>query len=393
MVTGDPQQTVLYYSDTEAQNAINEAMSEVSTFSTDERVLSQLNYAMQLRDRLSITEDYAMRLKVEAMGDNLSNYPKKLQEVQLLPADMQLSYREQDEKARSLLFDIDYESTKNEITLRITRSMEVLISNMLTKQNDSSDHMLRVLYIQHFTTAALILSMMVLVVIVFTMVILPLRRAISKMSQAEKLGEEGADEIRFLAHTYNQLHEQNRQAMEKLNHRATHDELTGVYNRSAYASMLESMTKDGIGFALLVLDVDLFKHINDQYGHESGDAVLKLVAETVSGAFRKEDMVCRIGGDEFAVIMNRTESDSLELICQKLRKISEKLSNPGNDLPPVTLSVGIAFTDRLIPDKGLFKTADLALYRVKNSGRNGFGFLDSTGSIEIISAAKDTTGE
>ncbi len=235
--------------------------------------------------------------------------------------------------------------------------------------------------------------MLLLAVIVFTMVVLPLNRAINKMSQAQELGQEGADEIRFLARTYNQLYEQNRQAMEKLNHRATHDELTGVYNRSAFASMLDSLTKDGNGFALIVLDVDLFKHINDQYGHETGDAVLKLVAETISGAFRKEDAVCRIGGDEFAVIMNGTESDSLELICQKLRKISEKLSNPGNDLPPVTLSVGIAFTDRLIPDKGLFKTADLALYQVKNNGRNGFGYLDPMGSFEIISVEKDTTGE
>lgn len=393
VVTGDLQQAELYYSDTQARNAIDEAMAEVRAYAVDERVLFQLNNAMQLRDRLMVTEDYAMRLKVAALGGDISEYPEKLQGVMLLPADLRLSPEEQDEKARSFLFDIDYESSKNELSLRINRSMDVLMSSMLTRQVDSSDHLLSVLHGQQLLTVALMCSLLALAVIVFTMVIIPLRRQINSMSNDQKLSEEGTSEIQFLARTYNRLHEQNRLAAEKLNYEATHDELTGLYNRTAYASMLDELAKDGAELGLILLDVDLFKRINDQYGHDVGDAVLQSVAGSLRASFRKEDMVCRIGGDEFAVIMSHADASNRDLVCEKLRRLAKKLANPEDELPLVTLSVGVAFTDQLIPDTDLFKSADLALYQVKNGGRNGCGFSSATGGIETISHFGETSGE
>ena len=389
IVTGDPQQADLYYNDTEVQNAIDKALEDVHAYSTDERVLSQLNNAIQLRDRLSITEDYAMRLKVASIGGDISEYPKKLQGVQLLPADTRLSPEEQDEKARNLLFDIDYESSKNEISLRITKSMDVLMGKMLERQIESSDHMLKVMYIQHGFTGALMISLLVLAVIIFTMVIFPLRRAVSSMSSAEKLGEEGTSEIQFLARTYNRLYDQNRLANEKLSYEATHDQLTNLYNRTAYASILDSLTEEGSRLALILVDVDKFKSINDNYGHDKGDAVLKSVADALHESFRNEDMVCRIGGDEFAVIINNASSDLRSMIIDKLKKVSERLATPQNDLPFVTLSTGVAFTDLLAADADLFKSADLALYKVKKGGRNGLAFSYPAGATELISFAPD----
>lgn len=393
VVTGDPQQVELYYSDTQAQNAIDEAMAEIRAYSMDERVLSQLNNATQLRDRLTVAEEYAMRLKVAAIEGDISEYPAKLQAIQLLPSDARLSPAEQEEKARSLLFDMDYESSKNEISLRINRSMDVLMSGMLTRQVESSDQLQRVLRSQQLLTAALMLSLLALAVITFTMVIAPLQRQISSMRNAQRLSEEGTSEILFLARTYNQLYDQNRIAAEKLNYEATHDGLTGLYNRAAYASALERLTADGARLALILLDVDLFKHVNDQYGHDVGDAVLKSVANTLQSSFRREDIVCRIGGDEFAVIMSHTDSGCKDLIREKLRGVVEKLASPEDELPLVTLSVGVAFTDQLMPDADLFKSADLALYEVKKGGRNGCGFSSATGAIETVSGAGETAEE
>lgn len=387
VVTGDPQQAELYYNDTQAQNAMDEAVAEVRAYSTDERVLFQLNNAMQLRAQLTETEDYAMRLKVAAIDGDLSEYPEKLQAVQLLPADTRLSSEEQEEKARSLLFDIDYESSKNEISLRINRSMDMLMSSMLTRQVESSDHLLRVLHGQQVLTGALMFSLLVLAVIIFTMVIFPLQRQISSMSNDQQLSEEGTSEIRFLARTFNHLQEQNRLVTEKLNYEATHDGLTGLYNRAAYASMMEGLIADKAKFALILLDVDLFKDINDQYGHDVGDAVLKAVAGNLRGLFRREDMVCRIGGDEFAVIMGQVDSGFKNLVLEKLRVAAAKMAACENGLPLVTLSVGVAFTDQLIPDTDVFKSADLALYQVKNGGRNGCGFSCATGVIETVSVS------
>ena len=393
VVTGDMQQAELYYSDTQARNAINEAMAEVREFAVDERVLSQLDNALQLRERLMVTEDYAMRLKAAALGGDLSEYPEKLQSVQLLPADLRLSPEEQDEKARSFLFDIDYESSKNEISLRINRSMDVLMRSMLTRQTESSDHLLSMLHGQQLMTGALMCSLVALAVIIFTMVIAPLHRQISSMSNDQRLNEEGTSEIRFLARTYNQLYEQNRLAAEKLNYEATHDGLTGLYNRAAYASMLDSLTSAGADIALILLDVDLFKHINDQFGHDIGDAVLKSIAGSLRGSFRREDVVCRIGGDEFAIIMSHADSSFKDLICEKLQKVAKRLANPEDNMPIVTLSVGVGFTDQLLPGTDIFKNADLALYQVKNGGRNGCGFSYATGIIEMVSNTAEAAAE
>ncbi|MBO4914119.1 MAG: diguanylate cyclase [Oscillospiraceae bacterium] len=393
VVTGDPQQAELYCNDTQAQNALSEAMEEVRAYSMDERVLSQLENALQLRNRLTVTENYAMRLKVAAIGGDISEYPEKLRGVQLLPADTMLSPEEQDEKARSFLFDLDYETSRNEIALRINRSMDVLMSSMLTRQVESSDNLLSMLYGQHILTGALMLSLLALAVIIFTMVIDPLRRQITSMRNDQMLREEGASEIRFLARTYNQLQQQKQIATEKLNYEATHDGLTDLYNRSAYEDMLGSLTKTEDELTLILMDVDMFKHVNDQYGHDIGDAVLKSVANSLRGAFRREDRVCRIGGDEFAVIMTHADSSSKDLIRDKLRKVAGKLSAPADGLPIVTVSAGVAFNDQLIPDTDLFKSADLALYQVKNGGRSGCGFSYATGKIEMFSNLEETASE
>lgn len=393
VVTGDPQQVELYYSDSQAQNAIDEAVTEVRAYSMDQRVLSQLDNARQLRERLTATEEYAIRLKVAAIGGDISEYPSKIQSVQLLPADLRLSPEDQEEKARGLLFDIDYESSQNEISLRINRGMDVLMSGMLTQQVKSSDHLLAMLRGQQLLTVALMVFLLVLAVVIFTMVIAPLRRQISSMTNDQELSEEGTSEIRFLARTYNQLHEQNRLAAEKLNYEATHDELTGLYNRSAYASALDGLAGDVGKIALILVDVDLFKQINDQYGHDVGDGVLKSVAASLMGAFRRDDMVCRIGGDEFAVIMSNADSSLKALVCEKLKGIAVALSRPGTGLPPVTLSAGVAFADQLIPDTDLFKSADLALYEVKNGRRNGCGFSSTTGIVETVTNARENFAE
>ncbi len=393
VVTSDSKQAELYYNDTQAQNAIDEALAEIRSYSVDERVLSQLNSAMQLRDRMMTIEHYAMRLKAEAMGGDISEYPALLQAVQLLPSDLLLSSEQKEEKARSFLFDIDYESTRNEISLRINRGMDILMSSMLTRQMDSSDHLLRVLHRQQVLTVMLMLFILALAVGLFVLVISPLQKQIRGMIDGRIVTEEGTREIRFLARTYNSLYEQNRLATEKLSYEATHDELTGLYNRAAYESMLGELTKEGEKIALILMDVDLFKHINDKYGHDVGDAVLKFIAKVLGGIFRKDDAIYRLGGDEFVVLMSNVDSGSKSLISDRLKALARKLATPEKGLPQVSLSAGIAFKVELMPGTDMFKSADLALYHVKNNGRNGCGFASASGEIEMMKYDGPETGE
>jgi len=117
--------------------------------------------------------------------------------------------------------------------------------------------------------------------------------------------------------------------------------------------------------------VDYFKTVNDTYGHDVGDRVLKRVADILKHSFRSVDIICRIGGDEFVVIMTRVDSSMRDLVIRKIEHANELLQNPEDDLPPVSLSVGAAFADRKNPKGDIFKDADTALYRVKAAGRCG----------------------
>ena len=123
--------------------------------------------------------------------------------------------------------------------------------------------------------------------------------------------------------------------------------------------------------ALILVDVDKFKSVNDTYGHDVGDLVLKRVADVLKYSFRVTDLVFRLGGDEFVVIMTNVDSSIREQVRQKIDQANVMLQKPKDDLPPTSLSVGVAFADRENPDGDIFKDADTALYRVKEAGRCG----------------------
>ena len=125
----------------------------------------------------------------------------------------------------------------------------------------------------------------------------------------------------------------------------------------------------------MILDVDKFKQVNDQYGHEMGDAVLKKVAKLLEENFRATDHPARIGGDEFAVILTDATEEMKPVIEEKVQNINNRLLNPENDLPKVSLSVGIAFSANGFGDD-LYKKADSALYVTKENGRCGYTFYE-----------------
>lgn len=106
-----------------------------------------------------------------------------------------------------------------------------------------------------------------------------------------------------------------------------------------------------------------------------GDRILQKVSRTLMTRFQSIDHVCsRIGGDEFAIVMIDTTSDMKYAIQEKIDVANEELSNPKDDLPAVSLSVGVAFSDRENPGESIFKDADEAIYYVKEHGRHGCSF-------------------
>lgn len=155
------------------------------------------------------------------------------------------------------------------------------------------------------------------------------------------------------------------------------DALTGLRNRRyferQFAALMERMAEKDRPLSLLVLDIDHFKRVNDTFGHDTGDVILRGVAERMKRVVRTVDLVCRLGGEEFAVVMPDTSTAMAASIAERLRASIEAEPFPvegGTRLISVTVSIGLAergATEALDP---LFKAADQALYASKRNGRN-----------------------
>jgi diguanylate cyclase (GGDEF)-like protein len=154
---------------------------------------------------------------------------------------------------------------------------------------------------------------------------------------------------------------------------ATKDPLTGIYNRRTLIDDLERarevFKREGRGYALLMLDLDEFKDVNDRHGHLTGDKVLIALARLLEKNIRKGDRLYRYGGEEFVIRVPAAQPDGLQPMAEKLRsKVAENIAAP--DGRPVTISIGAA---TLRPEESVadwFARADTALYVAKNSGRN-----------------------
>jgi diguanylate cyclase (GGDEF)-like protein len=139
-----------------------------------------------------------------------------------------------------------------------------------------------------------------------------------------------------------------------------------------FERQLEGLHDENI--ALILIDIDYFKTVNDTLGHDGGDAVLKKVAGQLTKYFRSSDYACRIGGDEFAVILTNIDESLKQVVETKVISLREGMMDTQDGLPEITLSAGIAFSEPNLTSEGLFKHADSALYLVKESGRNGYRF-------------------
>lgn len=168
------------------------------------------------------------------------------------------------------------------------------------------------------------------------------------------------------------------EANRKLRKLATTDGLTGLYNHRAFQDLLQKRVSEanrhGRSLAMMMLDLDHFKGINDKYGHPVGDAVLKVISNKITGLLRNEDIIGRYGGEEFAVILPETTIKGAIQLAERIRMTVAELVIKINSISlNVTVSVGISANH---PDQGdcdksaLIEAADKALYMAKNAGRN-----------------------
>ncbi|MBE8716534.1 GGDEF domain-containing protein [Cellvibrio polysaccharolyticus] len=167
-----------------------------------------------------------------------------------------------------------------------------------------------------------------------------------------------------------------RRLTDELRNLAAHDPLTQVLNRRGLTDALEAhfRSRTAAPAYLLIVDIDHFKQINDNHGHQVGDQVLGHVAETLKATVRQGDLVCRLGGEEFVIIAHSTDKGGVMQLAERIRAVIESSEVPG--IQPhqsirctVTIGVSDDFTSAQAFDESL-QWADVALYRGKTAGRN-----------------------
>ena len=359
-----------------------------ATFSTDTDIYRYLGEAMRESKELMNREFTSMRLVVESKGYtditftdlyNADGTPRE----EVLNAEPPVGYedwtavneamtaKEKWDLAVELVNDEVYFEAKQRIENHVSLCISGLINEVEHRQSGAMRELDGLLLQQGILIILFVVLIGVMLLIVSIQIMRPLRKAVPFIRNDSTIPVGGAREYRILARTYNRMHKINQTYREKLTYRANHDPLTGTLNRNGIEEILK--TADLGNAALLMVDVDHFKRFNDQFGHAMGDMVLTNVAQTLQGQFRSEDVVCRMGGDEFAMIMWHAGPEQKDLIAEKVRKINEELGSGINGLPEVSVSVGVALGAESASGT-IFRNADRAMYQTKQTARGGCTF-------------------
>jgi len=192
---------------------------------------------------------------------------------------------------------------------------------------------------------------------------------------------------------------ERKQAEESLQFLAMHDPLTNIPNRYLLEEMLQQVVeraKRGLQSALLFIDLDNFKMVNDTYGHVVGDELLVTVARTLKNNLRSADFVARFGGDEFAVLVENVTLGQAEIVAEKLRQVTdqtEMLLGPYGAKFTLTISIGMIMVDGTADSRKLLALVDNALYTAKERGRNRVVLAQPDQDIaEALSKTNQTVG-
>lgn len=356
----------------EAQHR-EEAIATMSAGKGSAAALEDLQTAMNGSLALMNREYYAMKLVVDAKG--YTEYPEQLRSVELTEADKALSPEAKMDLASQMVHDDGYYEQKDAIRESMKASLNEL--EQLAYDTDSSaltslsDELTFVRIVILLETIGIIF----MVWLTSRLGIHPVLNAVDRIKEDSPIPEVGANEFRYLARAYNKMYDVYKSSLEHLNFKASHDELTGAYNRSGYDLLLSSIDLNST--YMLLFDVDDFKSINDGYGHEVGDEVLKRLTRVLKDSFRSDDYVCRVGGDEFVVFMVHATEMQHGLIARKIEDINNELSKAEDGVPPISVSVGVVHGADATDPQNLFEKTDKAMYESKRRGKNTYTFYNN----------------
>lgn len=374
-VTLEPQYMEAYFTEANVTKRRETALEELKTSHEGNKAYEYLAEALGHSNDLMNDEIYAMRLISEAQGYPEDRLPEEVQAVPLNDGDQNMSQEEMIRKAREIVFGTSYQEVKTRISDSVNSSAESIHEMTHQQMLGDAEELESTMAIQRRLISILFVETIATFLLIIMLIIKPLRVYVNCIKEEKMMEITGSYEFKYLALTYNDIFEIKNANEAMLRYRAEHDPLTGIVNRGGFEQLKNMFRVKDVALGLLIVDVDKFKLVNDGYGHEVGDQVLKKVAAFLKDGFRATDYPARIGGDEFAVILTSMSEEMQGAVERKITEMNDRLMHPNDGLPQVSLSVGGAFPENGFTDD-LYQKADAALYAVKENGRCGCRFYE-----------------
>lgn len=372
-MTAKPEYIDNYFSMANSNEEFDEAFADLKSRFEGTDAYDSLRTAMDESNELMSTEFYAMRLICEANDIDPSPWPE-IASCQISDEDSRTSHDSMIYEAQNLVSDSKYQEAKDSINRNTSDCIAKVTEATLGSQSRAASVFDGIYGTIEACVAIYIALTLVICALVRRTIVKPLLSFGNSIKANQLFPVQGAGELQVLAETYNRVFTENETTHMIVKHQAEHDPLTDLLNRGSFDKALKLHDDGEHDFALILADVDQFKSVNDTFGHAVGDQVLKRVSSLLQVAFRSTDFVCRIGGDEFAVIMVDVTSDLQYVVQEKIDFVNKELSKPIDGMPQVSLSAGAAFADRHSPGDNIYKDADDAMYHTKESGRSGCSF-------------------
>ena len=350
---------------------------EVHLRGRNEDALNTSKEAMELSNALMVLEIHSMKLAALSAGEDMGSLAREIQDYQLTEEELSWTAQQQADASIELVFGEEYRTMKGQIEAKMSDVTRSVIEICERDQAESEGTMKNALLRQSIYTVLVVILVIFSYIMIAVLILRPIRIYVNCIKNNNFLEITGAYEFKYLAATYNNVYEMTMEQQNMLRKKAERDALTGLLNRQAFEQLKSQLRISSEPLAFLIIDVDVFKSINDNYGHDVGDQALIKVARLLDENFRKVDYVLRIGGDEFAVIMEKTGPDKKPIIRSKIEAINEILQHSEDEavFPKYSVSVGIAFSEKGFYDD-LFQQTDQALYHTKENGRCGYTFYD-----------------
>ena len=370
VLTHDGEELSAYIAELGLSEEKKEHLVETGSHFQEEGIQYHLQTVQSLIDQ--VIREQCRAILLAAGGTEHAEQASRISERVEMAGTQALSPAKRQAEAEERIFGDNYLSMMEQVNRQMDVYRTALTGNI--RQNQSYGMRTLSRRIGDYRNLSLISSCTLFITLglLALLIIRPVYTLIGEIHYGMPAGQRGIYELQFLASTYNHFREQMGNARLRLSYEASHDKLTGLYNRGAYNEFLEMYRKRPL--ALLIIDVDHFKTINDTRGHVTGDKVLVRVAEILRRTFRETDVVCRLGGDEFVILLLDVNRSAQGAIGAKIVHMAKTLEVAEEGLPRISISVGVAFAEQVSSVEELFLAADHALYRIKKSGRNGYAF-------------------